>query len=64
MAKNKAFKVCAFKFYYAMSHLTIRKGRKNKKGKIITKKPIIPTNEEIKRNPRSRSSKMRIFKFD
>jgi 16S rRNA (cytosine1402-N4)-methyltransferase len=39
-------------------------GNNHKKGKIITKKPIIPTNEEIKRNPRSRSSKMRIFKFD
>ncbi|CAA6812131.1 MAG: rRNA small subunit methyltransferase H [uncultured Campylobacterales bacterium] len=34
------------------------------KGKIITKKPIIPTPNEIKTNPRSRSSKMRIFKFD
>jgi 16S rRNA (cytosine1402-N4)-methyltransferase len=39
-------------------------GNNHKKGKIFTKKPIIPTNEEIKRNPRSRSSKMRIFKFD
>ncbi|MDX9744005.1 MAG: 16S rRNA (cytosine(1402)-N(4))-methyltransferase RsmH [Arcobacteraceae bacterium] len=39
-------------------------GNNHKKGTIITKKPIIPTNEEIKRNPRSRSSKMRIFKFD
>ncbi len=39
-------------------------GNNHKKGKILTKKPIIPTNEEIKRNPRSRSSKMRIFKFD
>ncbi len=33
-------------------------------GKIITKKPIIPTALEIKQNPRSRSSKLRIFKFD
>ncbi|MCI0500580.1 MAG: 16S rRNA (cytosine(1402)-N(4))-methyltransferase RsmH [Epsilonproteobacteria bacterium] len=39
-------------------------GNNHKKGKILTKKPIIPTNEEIKKNPRSRSSKMRIFKFD
>jgi len=28
--------------------------------KVITKKPILPSNEEIKRNPRSRSAKMRI----
>lgn len=39
-------------------------GNNNQKGKIITKKPIVPTNEEIKQNKRSRSSKMRIFKFD
>ncbi len=30
-------------------------------GKRITKKPIIPTDEEIKENPRSRSAKLRIF---
>lgn len=28
--------------------------------KIITKKPIVPSNEEIKNNPRSRSAKLRI----
>lgn len=39
-------------------------GNNHALGKIITKKPIIPTNNEIKQNPRSRSSKMRIFKFD
>ncbi len=39
-------------------------GNNNALGKIITKKPIIPTKEEIKQNPRSRSSKLRIFKFD
>lgn len=39
-------------------------GNNHKKGTILTKKPIVPSNNEIKRNPRSRSSKMRIFKFD
>lgn len=39
-------------------------GNNHQKGKIFTKKPIIPTAQEIKQNPRSRSSKMRIFKFD
>ena len=39
-------------------------GNNNALGKIITKKPIIPTAHEIKTNPRSRSSKLRIFKFD
>jgi 16S rRNA (cytosine1402-N4)-methyltransferase len=32
-------------------------------GKIITKKPITATKEEIKMNPRSRSAKLRGFLF-
>lgn len=39
-------------------------GNNHTLGKIITKKPIIPTAIEIKQNPRSRSSKLRVFKFD
>lgn len=39
-------------------------GNNHALGKIITKKPIIPTALEIKQNPRSRSSKLRVFKFD
>lgn len=39
-------------------------GNNHALGKIITKKPIISTALEIKQNPRSRSSKLRIFKFD
>ena len=39
-------------------------GNNHALGRVITKKPIIPTKEEIKQNPRSRSSKLRIFKFD
>lgn len=39
-------------------------GNNNALGKILTKKPIIPTAQEIKQNPRSRSSKLRIFQFD
>ena len=31
------------------------------KGKIITKKPILPTEEEMENNSRSRSAKLRIF---
>lgn len=33
---------------------------KQKEIEILTKKPIVPTKEEIKRNPRSRSAKLRI----
>ncbi len=34
---------------------------KEKLGKIITKKPIIPTRAEIKENPRARSAKLRVI---
>lgn len=33
------------------------------KGKVITKKPILPTEEEMKVNSRSKSAKMRIFEY-
>ena len=39
-------------------------GNDNSFGKIVTKKPIIPTAKEISNNPRSRSSKLRVFKVD
>jgi len=34
---------------------------KKEKGKIITKKPILPTEEEMKNNQRSKSAKLRVF---
>ncbi len=34
---------------------------KEGKGKIVTKKPIIPRDEEIEKNKRSRSAKLRVF---
>lgn len=39
-------------------------GKNHKKGTQLTKKPITPTKEEIDENPRSRSAKLRIFKFN
>jgi len=36
----------------------------HKLGKILTKKPLMAENNELKENPRSRSAKMRIFKMD
>lgn len=32
-------------------------------GKILTEKPIVPSEEEVRINPRSRSAKMRVFKI-
>ena len=38
-------------------------GKNHSLGEIITKKPIIATNFEINQNPRSRSAKLRVFRF-
>ncbi len=38
-------------------------GGNNQKGVIITKKPVTATKKEIEENPRSRSAKLRGFKF-
>jgi len=38
-------------------------GGNNELGKILTKKPLTASKEEIKQNPRSRSAKLRGFKF-
>ena len=34
---------------------------KKSKGKVITRKPILPSDEEMEENPRSKSAKLRIF---
>ena len=33
---------------------------KKSKGKVITRKPILPSDEEVERNPRARSAKLRV----
>lgn len=38
-------------------------GNHHSQGKILTKKPITPSHEEIMSNPRSRSAKLRVFQF-
>ena len=38
-------------------------GGDNSLGEILTKKPIVATRKEIDKNPRSRSSKLRVFRF-
>ena len=35
---------------------------KKSKGKVVTRKPILPSEEEIKENSRSKSAKLRVFK--
>ncbi len=39
-------------------------GKNHSLGKVITRKPIIASKDELKVNPRSRSAKLRVFRFD
>ncbi|SFV50028.1 rRNA small subunit methyltransferase H [hydrothermal vent metagenome] len=39
-------------------------GKNHSLGKIVTRKPLTATKEELKTNPRSRSAKLRVFRFD
>jgi len=39
-------------------------GKNHKLGRIISKKPILAKDDELKQNPRSRSAKMRVFYFE
>jgi 16S rRNA (cytosine1402-N4)-methyltransferase len=34
---------------------------KKPKGRVITRKPILPSEEEMEANPRSKSAKLRVF---
>ncbi len=42
-----------------------REWEKDGKGRILTKKPVVPTEGEVEQNPRARSAKLRVFeKYD
>ncbi|MDP6387685.1 MAG: 16S rRNA (cytosine(1402)-N(4))-methyltransferase RsmH [Candidatus Pacebacteria bacterium] len=51
--------------FHSIEDRIVKRFFNNKKqegeGEVITKKPIIPSEDEIKRNPRSRSAKLRVF---
>jgi 16S rRNA (cytosine1402-N4)-methyltransferase len=38
-------------------------GNNHALGKVLQRKPVVATQEELKRNPRSRSAKLRVFQF-
>ena len=62
IVKNQ-FKNWAKKCICPSTNFRCECGGNNQKGVILTKKPLIATKEEIKKNPRSRSAKLRGFKF-
>jgi 16S rRNA (cytosine1402-N4)-methyltransferase len=41
--------------------VAMKEWEKEGKGKPLTKKPIVPTDDEMAKNPRSRSAKLRVF---
>ncbi len=45
-----------------ISKKTLREWEDRGMGQVLTKKPVIPSDQEIADNPRSRSAKMRVFK--
>lgn len=57
-------RLCVISFHSLEDRIVKRKFlefEKEERGKIITEKPIVPTNEEINENKRAKSAKLRIF---
>ena len=63
IVKNR-FKEWAKKCICPKEAIKCECGGNNQKGKILTKKPITASKEEVEKNPRSRSAKLRGFLFE
>lgn len=46
---------------YLPQRISCMRMRKETKGKVITRKPVIPSQEELEENSRAKSSKLRVF---
>lgn len=63
---DRGGRICVITFH-SLEDRIVKKAfiefEKNGKGKILTKKPIFPTEEEVKENGRSKGAKLRIFEM-
>jgi len=57
---NPGARVCVISFHSLEDRLTKRKFRGNPLLQVITKKPIVPGEDECEKNPRARSAKLRV----
>lgn len=58
--------ICVISFHSLEDRIvkfTFREWEENGPGKILTKKPVVPSEDEIQSNPKSRSAKMRVFRI-
>lgn len=58
--------ICVISFHSLEDRIvkfTFREWEENGLGKILTKKPVVPSEDEIQTNPRSRSAKLRSFEI-
>lgn len=57
---NKGGRICVISFHSLEDKIVKNFFRNHEKLKILTKKPILPSEEEIKINPRARSARIRV----
>jgi 16S rRNA (cytosine1402-N4)-methyltransferase len=64
---NSGKRVCVISFHSLEDRIVkkrFKEFQREGRGRIVTKKPARPTDDEIRENPRSRSAKLRVFEKD